>query len=191
VDTRPNPNLYPDGGYFYVEADGTRFRGDGWRNLIQLVRDYRVRNGLPVRDPEVDVFNQYCARMPSHCRTSAPQPSQPHSMSFNQRVLQWFSNMLEIRRLNPRAFGRVPDDVAAQRAAICARCPRQQALSSACESCLNAVRSGRKVILDGAASQHQNLHACAALGEDCQTTVHIGLPPVDPSMVPPECWRRS
>ena len=190
VSTRPNPNLYPDGGYVFIEGDGTRFRGDSWKGLIAQVRAYRERNNKPVGDPEQDVFAQYCIRVPSHCKnmSAGVRTVTHHSMSLNQRVMQWFANLLDFKRRGPIA--RVTDAEAARRAEICSRCPRQKTLVQSCEQCLNTVRHGRKVVLDGAPSQHQNLLACEALGEDLPTTVHIEQPAVPEDRVPAECWRK-
>lgn len=185
---RPNPNLYPEGGYIFVESDGTRFRGESWKDLIKRVTEYRARNGQEKGDPEAEIFTQYCTRMPNHCGMQAPRPVVPHSMTFNQKVLQWFSSLLEWKRKNP--LPRCTDGEAARRAAICARCPMQRSLVESCESCIRTIRHGRKTLLDGQASRHQNLQPCAALGEDCMVSVHIDQPKVPDSSVPAECWRK-
>lgn len=190
VSFRPNPNLYPEGGYIFVESDGTRFRGESWKDLIAKVAEYRARNGREKGDPEAEIFTQYCVRMPSHCGMhTTHQTIVPHSMTFNQKVLQWFSNLLEWKRRNPIA--RVTDGEAARRAAICARCPMQRSLVESCESCIKTIRHGRLTVLDGHASQHQNLQPCAALGEDCMVSVHIEQPQVPAEQVPAECWRKG
>lgn len=191
VSIRPNLNLYPDGGYIFVEGDGTQFRGDGWKDLIAKVKAYRERNRREVGDPESDIFSQYCARMPSHCRDMRHVPVQTggHSLSLNQRVMQFIANLLEWKRRAPIA--RVADSEAAERAAICANCPRQKSLVKTCQQCLTTVEHGRKVILDGHPSQHQGLMACEALGEDLPLTVHIEQPPVPEDRVPAHCWRKD
>lgn len=189
---RPNPNLYPEGGYLFVEGDGSTFRGDSWRDCIRKVEQYRQRNNRPVGDVEAEVFTQYCQRMPSHCK-SFPKAGQTtnahHSMSLNQKVLQWVSNLLSWKRTGP-PIPRVQDAEAARRAAICATCPKMQPLTESCEQCITALKSGRKAVLDGHASQHQGLLACAALGEDCSTAVHIEQPKADSNLVPENCWRK-
>lgn len=190
MSVRPNPNLYPDGGYIFVEGDGSKFRGEGWKDLIRKVQEYRERNKRPVGDPEADVFQQYCQRMPSHCKSmgNSPPPSKSHSLSFNQRVLQFMANLMEWRRR--AAIPRVPDSVAAERAAVCAGCPHNRPLVRSCQQCVTAIDSGRKAVLGANPSQHQGLQACEALGEDLPTTVHIEQPKVPADRVPPHCWRK-
>lgn len=189
---RPNPNLYPEGGYFFVEGDGSQFRGESWRDLIAKVTAYRERNKRAVGDVESEVFTQYCQRMPSHCKQmpkgGGSTTNSHHSMSLNQKVLQWVAGMLDWKRR--AAIPRVQDEEAARRAAICANCPRMKPLVESCEMCIKALKDGRRAILDGAASYHQGLLACDALGEDCQTTVHIEQPKADESLVPANCWRK-
>lgn len=191
VSVRPNPNLYPDGGYLFVEGDGTKFRGESWKNLISKVRDYRQRNKRPAGDPESEIFSQYCSRMPSHCKNMSTGPvviQGSHSISLNQRVLQFIANLLEWKR--KAAIPRVADSVAAERAAVCAACPHNKPLVQTCQTCVKSVAHGRKVVLDGAASHHQGLLACDVLGEDLPLTVHIEQPKVPEGRVPPYCWRK-
>jgi hypothetical protein len=191
MSIRPNPNLYPDGGYIFVEGDGTQFRGESWRDLISKVKSYRERNGRPTGDPEADIFAQYCSRMPNHCKDTRNVPVQnsSHSLSLNQRVLQFIATLLERKRRSP--IPRVPDSEAAERATICASCPRQKSLVQTCQQCLTTVAQGRKVVLDGQPSHHQGLLACEALGEDLPLTVHIEQPPVSDDKVPSHCWRKD
>jgi hypothetical protein len=189
-----NWNVFPDGGRKFVDRDGTIHKGESWRHLFEQIRRYREINKFAPGDPEVEVSAQLCAKMPHLCRPNAPHVppnhhSQSHSQSHNQRVLQWYSVQLSRKRLH--AIPRVEDSVAADRAAICARCPRQQALNAACEACISSVKTSRKVILDGRESQHQNLSPCSALGEDCTVSVHIEQAPEAEPSLPAECWRRK
>jgi hypothetical protein len=85
----------------------------------------------------------------------------------------------------------VATEVAAQRAGVCALCPRQQSLSSACEACLTTIKDARKVILGEQVAANQSLHPCGALGEDCVTMVHLDVPRANEVEQPPNCWRRG
>lgn len=186
---RPNPNLYPDGGYFFIEADGTRFRGESWRDLIAKVTAYRETNKRAIGSPEDDIFAQYCARMPAHCRQPAP-PIAPkhHSITLNQRVLQSLARIMEMKRRAP--IPRVSDEEATRRAEICKRCPFHKPLVRSCEACVRTVDSTRKAVLGPNPSQHQDLLACGALGEDLPLTVHLEQPKVAGGELPTECWRK-
>lgn len=186
-----NPNLFPDGGYFYIEGDGSRHVGDSWRSLERRVIDYRARTGKPIGNPHEDIMAQVCARLPHLCRRVHPvvYPAGNHSLSWNQRVITWFAGLLGKKRVN--AIARVPDQVAAERAEICKGCEFQKPLVSSCQPCLDSIRMGRKEVMDGHTSQHQNLQPCSALGEDCQTSVHIEQDLSDNPSLPLKCWRRK
>lgn len=185
-----NFNLYPPDGYCFTERDGTRIRGESWRDLEARVRGYRSLNRFDIGNPLEDITVQICAKHGSFCRQPAPPvPAGGLGVpSFNQRVIEWFIRVIGLKRRG--MLGRVDDVTANARAAICARCPAQLSLNHACEACLNSIKDGRKGLLDGAPSLHQNLLPCGALGEDCQTTVHVEQPPVTAAGQPANCWRR-
>lgn len=185
-----NRNLYPDGGYQFTERDGTRIRGESWKDLEARIRGYRAVNRFDPGDPWAEINIQLCARQPSFCREEGPPvpPQGHHSLSFNQRVQQWFVHALGLKRVN--RLGHVDDGEAARRAAICARCPAQLSLNHACEACLASIKTSREGLLDGRPSRHQNLQPCGVLGEDCQTTVHLQQPATQVPGLPGHCWRR-
>jgi hypothetical protein len=185
-----NRNLFPPDGYVFVERDGSRLRGEGWKDLEARIRGYRAINGMPPGDPWAEIQVQICSRNPSFCHEEGPPvpPQGHHSLTFNQRVLQWFVHAIGLKRVD--RLGRVDDATAAARAEICARCPAQKSLNHACEGCLASIKESRKGLLNGATSLHQNLQPCAVLAEDCQTSVHVEQPPTDVPGLPGHCWRR-
>ena len=185
-----NKNMYPEGGYIFQNSDGVKFRGDGWKDLYRIVREYRERNGQPPGDPEAEISAWHCARTPGYCHGDAqplPPPSPMHTV--NGRVLNWFGTKLGEFRMFGRA-NRVAREEAGRRSAICAACPKQIAYSSACESCLNSVRSARAILLGEEGSVHKALHPCVVLGEDCQTSIHLTEPPSTDRDLPAHCWRK-
>lgn len=181
-----NPNLYPPDGYIFTEPDGTRHRGESWRDLKEKIVRYRAANKFPPGDPETEITNQLCARVPSFCSRSNPQPVRI-GPTFNAVVIGWLSRILSFKR--KAALPRVTDEEAARRASICANCPAQRSLNMTCGSCLVEIDKLRRAVLDGAETQHKNLQPCAVLGEDCSTSVHIEQPPVT-GQTPSNCWRR-
>ena len=176
-----NPNLYPPDGYVFTESDGTKHRGDSWRNLKEKIVRYRAANNFPPGDPDGEITIQYCSRVPSFCRSNNPQPVQI-GPTFNAVVIGWLSRVLRMK------LPRVDDVEAARRAAICARCPAQRSLNMTCGSCLVEIDKLRRAVLDGADPLHKNLQPCSVLGEDCSTAVHVQQPAASAS-APPECWR--
>lgn len=185
-----NPNLYPDGGYIFTDADGVKHRGDSWKDLFRLIREYRARNGKPDGNVEAEVNTQHCAKTPGLCHAPPGPPPAPLAAGINHRVLNWLSHILTNRRQNGTPAHVSPAE-AARRASICAVCPRQQALSSACEACLHSIRDARKVILAEQTPANHGLSPCSALGEDCFVSVHLKLKPEKDPALPANCWRRG
>lgn len=187
-----NPNLYPPDGYRFRDADGTLFKGESWRDVRRQVAEYRARNGMPPGDPEAEINAQQCAQTPGLCHGDKPAPVrlQGSGSNGNERVLNWLGSILISRRQNGTPAV-VSAAEAVRRAAICALCPRQKALSSACEACLNTIRDSRKVILNGEKPVHAALHPCSVLGEDCISSVHLDLAPSSDPELPSSCWRRK
>lgn len=185
---RLNPNLYPPDGYTFEDSDGVGHKGEGWKDLFRLIREYRARNGKSPGDVEAEVNSQHCAKYPGLCH--APPGLLPvPSFDMNTRVSNWLSSILTTRRRNGTpAF--VASAEAARRAKICAVCPRQKSLSSACSSCLGGVRDARKAVLAGQTPANRSLHPCSVLGEDTQVSVHLNLPPAADPALPAGCWRK-
>lgn len=184
-----NPGIFPDGGYFFIERDGTELRAESWKKLESRIRGYRAVNRLDPGEPWVEITTQLCSRQPSFCRERPIASRAGHSMTFNSRVMQWFVGVIGLKRV-----GRLPrgdNENAAARAAICSRCPAQKSLVESCQSCLRSIKHSRKAILDGASSEHRNLQPCGVLGEDTQVSVYFDQPPADPTNLPANCWRRK
>jgi len=177
-----NPNIFPPDGYVFTEPDGTRHRGDSWRDLKERIVRYRKANNFSPGDPEAEITSQLCARAPSFCRNSNPQPVRI-GPSFNAIVIGWLTRVLGLK------LPRVDDAEASRRAAICARCPAQRSLNMTCGSCITDINKLRRAVLDGADSLHKNLHPCSITGEDCSVAVHIEQPPIS-GQTPDYCWRR-
>lgn len=187
---RMNPNLYPPDGYRFRDSDGTLFKGESWRDVRRQVAEYRARNQMPAGDPESEINVQQCAQTPGLCHGDKPAPVRTPSSGSNgnERVLNWLGSVLISRRQNgtPAVLDR---ETARARAAICALCPRQRALSAACDACLNTIRDSRKVILNGEKPAHEGLSTCGVLGEDTVSSVHLDLAPVEELELPTNCWR--
>ncbi|NOS67374.1 MAG: hypothetical protein HOO67_03345 [Candidatus Peribacteraceae bacterium] len=187
-----NPNLYPPSGYIFQDADGTKFRGESWRDVRRQIAEYRARNGMPAGDPEAEINAQQCAQTPGLCHGDKPVPVRTTNSGTNgnERVMNWLGSILISRRQNGTPAV-VDKSTARERAAICALCSRQRALSAACDACLNTIRDSRKAILGGEKPVHEALHTCGVLGEDCVSSVHLDLAPVADPELPGNCWRRQ
>lgn len=179
--------LHPPNGYTFRDRDGLVHTGVSWADLEAKISAYRTLNKLNPGDVHEEVITQVCAAVPSLCYDDNPNAMRDSGDSFNWHVVQWFGHAAGYRRIGH--WPRVPDDLAARRAAICAKCPMQRALNESCGACINSIKALRKGII-GHASKHQNLSPCAVQWEDCQTTVHLDIGVSDNPDFPAHCWRR-
>jgi hypothetical protein len=186
-----NRNIYPNGGYVFTEADGTRLKASGWKSLESRIRGYRAVNRLDPGDPLAEIHVQYCAKMPHLCRQSGEPvpPGGVGEVTFNHRVLAWIGTMVGLKRKHD--FNRVDSDTALSRANTCARCPKQKSLNHACEGCLLSLKDARNGLLDGIKARFKNLNPCGVLSEDCQVSVFVLQRPSNNPELPENCWRRS
>jgi hypothetical protein len=186
-----NENLYPDGGWWYRDAEGTKHKASSFRLLVKLIIEYRQRRAQDVGNPTLEVMTQLCGRNRGFCRdTNGPGPI-PESPNGNlmSKVLNFMSWLKQEKRLGHVRL--IDRNVALARAHICARCPRQRGLPTTCGSCAASVATSRKGILDGQDPVHAGIAVCSALEEDVCTAVHLAVPQRQDASLPAECWRRN
>lgn len=186
-----NLNLYPPNGYRFRDRDGYVHIGTSWKRVEAMIIDYRARNKFDPGEPWAEMMNQVCSEVPSYCKEQGPfvlRTTTGKDMDLNKYIVEWFGHAARTKRLGH--WRRIDDATAARRARICSTCPMQRALSSSCGACITTINNLRRALLDGKKPQHQNLSPCAVTLEDCQSTVHIDLPPNPDPNLPAHCWRR-
>lgn len=185
-----NPNLWPDGGWFFKDADGVKHVASSFPALINTVTEYRKRRSQPPGDVEQEITVQLCGRNRGFCKDTNPGPiPEMPSPTLHQKVLDYLTTMTQEKRL--KRLKRVSDDVARQRAEVCARCPRQRAHPSTCGGCLQSIANSRKALLDGQDPVHAGIQTCSVLQEDAATMVHFDVGRRNDPGLPPQCWRRD
>lgn len=185
---RINRNLYPVGGYFFINQDGSKIVGEKWPDVVVRVADYRKRNNLPPGNPDAEVDAQACERTPAYCsEENMTVPPMTAPATLKSRVLAWLSGTLRGQTEKPLQF--VNDATALERERICAGCPRNKSLPEGCATCKAAVKEYRKAII-GSRRVNGRLNACEVLGEDLPASVHIDEPRVENSDLPDNCWRK-
>lgn len=185
-----NPNLWPDGGWFFKDADGVKHTANSFDNLVKVLIEYRQRRAQPVGDVTQEIIVQLCGRNRGFCKDSHPGPI-PESPNGNMmaKILNFMGWLIQEKRLGHLRL--IDRNVALARANICARCPRQRSLPTSCGSCKASVATSRRAILDGQEPVHAGIQVCAALEEDVATVVHIAVPQRQDASLPAECWRRN
>lgn len=181
-----NANIFPKTGFFFKDADGVKHVADSWPGVIARLKAYRRRRGQPEGDAAAEVVAQACAREPIICMNDGAQHAAAvHKASLKSRILSWLT---AVRGNTEKRF--VEQDLARQRADICAKCPRQVHLPGGCASCTNTVVGLRKEILGPHRFLDGRLHECDVLNEDNQVTIHIDMQAVENPELPGHCWRR-
>jgi hypothetical protein len=185
---RIKKNLSPKDGHYFKETDNSIHRANSWGGVIKKVTRYRALNHLPPGNPEQEVFSQACAREPTLCyHESRVTVEHRQTASLKGRVLAWLSH----RMRNPGALAFTSDPAEpARRAQICATCPKNVALPEGCSSCRKVVVALRKEVLKGRAVDGR-LNACAVIGQDNATSVHLDDVALPDHELPDHCWRKA
>ena len=184
-----NSNVFPKGGFVFLDENGVNHNGGSWAGVIGKVRNYRQRAGVPVGDVAAEVIAQACRTNPGLCREDSPAYAEAlQKATLKTRVLRWISTFRERAEKEPLIF--VSDEERKQRANVCAVCPHNDSLPGGCASCAKALKELRKKVI-GARLDDARLQACGWLGEDLPSAVHLEQVRVTYDALPANCWRKS
>lgn len=166
-------------GVFTVPSGGWNFPSDGRVNstvephyeptyelLTKWLADYRIANGLPLGDPAQDVMTHHRKTNPANLPHITPTISPPKN--FRERVTQWLANRFNDTRSGALVY--VDEDLAKERAAICAGCPQNQNWKIGCPPCVDNAERQILMITKGHVMEH-NLQACAIAGHPNEAAV--------------------
>ena len=186
---RINPNLSPKDGYFFKDTDGVKIPGDTWAGVIARVIAYRRRAGRPIGENVAqEVIDQACSRNPVLCtEDNAAHQVLIRRASLKSKVLAWMQLARSHKKEGRIQF--VPEELAAERANICAKCPLNTSLQEGCHSCRAALQEMRNEVL-GRRPSDKRIHACLELEEDLPTAVHLERESVARPELPDNCWRK-
>lgn len=183
---RLNPNMFPKDGFFFKEKDGAKIFADSWAGVVKRVIRYRQRAGYEPGNAEEEVNAQACARNPVLCNDDpAGHAAQLQRAPLKSRVLTWLNGLQKIK--NQIQF--VDEQLARERAAICASCSHNKGLPDGCASCKAAIKILREDSI-GRRFQDGRLQACEILGEDLPASVHVENQALDNTGLPGHCWRK-
>jgi hypothetical protein len=183
-----NKTKVPDGGW-WVDWEGQTVRGGDWVDLVKNCHMLIIRLGKipPINLPQ-QVEDLLCARLAGNTNC-VPCSRGKQTLGFRE-IARWVRAMYHFAKENK--FELVSQEVAEQRAEICAKCPLQIS-TSGCWGCkgiagmLPAIAGARKTPFD------QQLKACGVCG--CYNAVSVHLPletQKDASLVfPDHCWKKA
>lgn len=183
-----NPNIFPKGGFWFKDSDGSTIHGDTWPGVAARLKRYRERQGRPVGDPMGEVIAQACQREPVICVQD--NPAYDHQIkrgNLKGRVLTWLAQVQARSAKGEVQF--VSDATRNDRVNTCAGCPFNKELPGGCATCKAAVEESRKHIIGGRPVDHRN-HACDVLGEDVPVSTWIESIAEDRGDLPAHCWRK-
>lgn len=187
-----NVNLYPSGGRYFTESDGSTHRAASWNLVIKKVTEYRERKRVPVGDVAAEVVAQACQRNPALCyddRRAKGQPAPKPPTPLKAKVLMWLNSFLQAMTKGPLQY--VDANESRQRAAVCAKCPLNTPLgTSECATCRQAIAGYRDKIIGNSRARDARLGGCSGLAVDLVTAVHLDELRVDAPALPNHCWRK-
>lgn len=185
-----NPNMPPNGGFVFVEKDGTRLKSTSWISLERRVKQYRESRQVPVGDVHREVMDQACARNPALCRDAAAAPPPPRPPSLKAKVFQWLGSKSREQRTGT-GLDFVAESLAAERGSICRACSLRTQVGAGCSACESSLAALRKAVLNGRRVLDPTLGACVVLEEDLVCSTHMSEAPQDNQALPTACWRKK
>jgi hypothetical protein len=184
-----NPNIYPHGGYWFQDSDGTKHVGQTWAGVIARVTEYRKRQNKPTDTTAEEVINQACSRTPVLCtEENAAVKNQTRTVSLKGRVLLWLTRMRTLKEQTPFSF--VSEDMHAARSDVCIRCSKNTGMPDGCGSCRAALKALLADVV-GSKSSDSRLGGCVILGEYLPASTWFDTVTVANRELPWECWRRK
>ena len=186
-----NPNMYPHGGFYFKEADGTTHAADSWDGVISRVKRYRKRQGKPTDTVDTEVIFQACVRNPTLCvEDNGVTRAKQLEASLKTRVLTWLTRVRRVKEKNSEALRFVDPGLHDARTDVCIRCPMDKSLPEGCGSCRQALKSLQEEIV-GSRQTDSRATACPVLGEYLPVSAWIEQIAVPNDALWAECWRKK
>ena len=186
--------------YHFPVSESVTLHAQTLDALYRNIFEWRLRNNVPLADPERDVSTYYCRRWPAFCHKEPHDvdPSQPRisTESMLNRVSRWVAMM--IHRMPRGGFDLVPNSDAEKRADTCIGCPLQDPKwRGGCGGCsastlalIQQVKKMRTTKRDG------SLGACRIMGWSNLASVHLPTDVLEVTAeqqqdLPDHCWRKN
>jgi len=198
---KPNSSIVPPAGWHYYDGD-VRIEARSLWALYDAVLAYRNGNSLPLGDHIGDVDTFLCGNFPELCvltsasnpTTSQPAPTAIDVSAYTTTQIQELINDVTVWAKNLLNSGTVEhlvgDELAEERAKICAKCPQNQLFSSGCGSCITtANRLSASVRQARYTATSRVIGACKTLRHDNQTAIFLEKHNLAKSGdLPKDCW---
>ena len=185
----------PMGSWVYTQPEtGYTIKSIVWNDLLNKIRDHRIANGIPCLPGwDIQLEDEVCRamRLTSHWCQSNGKETKPYEPKVSFVDVSNFMRVLTAW-MPKREW--VDQEEAERRAAICAACPKNIAVSG-CSACQNAVAAITKFLGDRVTGVDDQLKGCSVCGCSNRAQVHVPLDVlhkgVTPMMEFPEaCWKK-
>lgn len=198
---KPNSSVVPPSGWHYYDGD-VRIDAGSLPDLYSSVKMYRTGNSLGLGDYIGDVDTYLCGRFPELCvpsspanqTTPQPAPTAIEVSAYSPTQVQELINDVTVWARNLLNAGTVEhlvgDELAEERAKICAKCPQNQVFSTGCSSCITtANRLCASVRQARYTDSSRVIGACKILRHDNQTAIFMEKHNLAKSSnLPKDCW---
>jgi hypothetical protein len=174
VSLVPKSAAVPPGGWHFIDHSTgvpVRLDGESFADVAERVLKHRLANNVPPGNPAGELAAAICGPFPHFCEEqhAGHTPLVSERAPLSRRVMAWIAVFFRTQADDPGE----PQNVADDRAAVCAACPQNKDFSrGGCPSCLDSVkrlsfvwRRDRTTPLDS------KLHACDVTGQHNQTAV--------------------
>lgn len=164
--------------------------------LVEQVTKWRIRHGVPVGSPELDIDAFICGENPGFCHATVKDYELPPYLLDNRRFMDRLAEWISPRKDEQPVGGYrlTPESLASERVGGCAQCPRNRPMRSDCPACAD--------IFEEAVALLRNLRpkpagcgalACSLFGWDNYTAACLPREVIEPSeelkaLAPGFCW---
>jgi hypothetical protein len=186
-----NGNLFPPGGFVFVDADAIEHTGGSITDLASKIAEYRVRRGQPPGNPASEVNDQLCAKFPSRCLKGEPPSAEVLEQSRQNVAIssigQWLRETWQ--RVASKRQKYAPEEVIEARVSACLGCKFRQAFKSDCPACQESLNTVSFQLRAGRDKLSKVLPSCGRFHTDLRVDVLLEQPPRPEA--PENCWKRS
>lgn len=186
-----NSNLFPPGGFIFVDADKIEHKGGSLTDLASQVAEYRVRRGQPPGNPAAEINDQLCQSFPSRCLKGESPSAEVLEQSRHNVAISTISQWLREtwQRVAQRKQKHVPDEVVQARVAICLQCKYREAFKSDCPACQESLNTVSFQLRAGRDKLSKVLPSCGKFHTDLRVDVLLDQPAR--ADAPENCWKRG
>lgn len=196
-----NPDESPPGGWRFVQKESGRvFEHYAHKPFLEQIRDHRLANGYPISaDWVAEIHDELCREHPEWGNTICRRIG----ANSGPRLLSFAATMSFLQLLGKWVTAGAPyvdQEVAEERAEICASCPKNVYSEFGCGNCTTKIQQIISIIGGKrTTSLDDKLNSCAICSCNLKAAVHFPLESQESNLTPemkqelrdvPWCWKK-